>query len=60
MLPLGVDAAYKMGQGLMPSFGDLSQATPKVIFDGDTSPATSNVKRTLEDPRFHGYAPRHW
>jgi hypothetical protein len=37
MLPLGVDAAYEMGQGLMPSLGNLSQATPKVIFDADKS-----------------------
>jgi hypothetical protein len=43
MLPLGVDAAYEMGQGLMPSLGNLSQATPKVIFDADTSRATSNL-----------------
>jgi hypothetical protein len=60
MLPLGVDAAYEMGQGLMPSLGNLSQATPKVIFDADTSRATSNFKRTLDNQRFHGYAPRHW
>ena len=50
MLPLGVDAAYEMGHGLMPSLGNLSQATPKVIFDADTSHATSNHHRTLKDP----------
>ena len=53
MLPFGVDAAYKMGQGLMPSLGDLLQATPKVIFNADTSIATSNSKRT----RFHRLCP---
>ena len=56
-MPFGVDATYEIGQGLMPCTGDLSQATPKVIFDADTSLATSNHQRTLEDQRFHGYAP---
>jgi hypothetical protein len=59
MFPLGVDAAYEMGQGLLPSLGNLSQATPKVIFDADTSRAIRKFKRTLDDQRFHSYAPRH-
>jgi hypothetical protein len=49
MCPLGVDTAHQLRQGFMTLLSDLSQATPKVIFDGNTSLATSNFKRTLED-----------
>jgi hypothetical protein len=41
----------------MPCTGDLSQATPTVIFDADTNLATSNHQRILKTKDFMAMPP---
>jgi hypothetical protein len=57
MCPLGVDTAHQLTHSFMTLLSDISEATPKIIFDADTGLVTSNHHRAFGNQRFHGLSP---